>query len=52
MRQEGGFFWMHRVVREEIYGKVRAQVSPDVLANVHDLIAAYYYTDLFRPRWA
>jgi hypothetical protein len=49
MRQEGGFYWMHRVVRDQVYRKVRDSVNEDALANVHDLIATYYYTDVFRP---
>jgi hypothetical protein len=48
VQQEGGFYWMHSISRNGIYRKVCELVGP-AIAHAHDLIAAYYYNDLFRP---
>jgi hypothetical protein len=47
VQQEGGFYWMHNISRDGIYRKVCELVGP-AIAHAHDLIAAYYYNDLFR----
>lgn len=47
IRQEGGTFWMHPIVRSTFYDSLRDRLGAGVLSDVHDLIAIYYYSDLF-----
>jgi hypothetical protein len=46
--QEGGFYWMHRAVRDSIYRGL-LEGSPQGAGELHSLIASYYYELLFRP---
>jgi hypothetical protein len=48
-RQDGGYFWMPRKIRNTIYDEQwKAESNRDVVANFHDLAAAAYY-EAFRP---
>ena len=49
VRQEGGFYWMHRVIRNRIYKFVRAAADRETLAEIHNVIATFSYEELFRP---
>lgn len=50
--QEGGFYWIHRLVRETIWSKVNIKDSDGrtnrSVARLHDLVATYYYEHVFR----
>jgi serine/threonine protein kinase len=48
IRQEGGFYWMHTSVRDAVYRDC-AQKEPQGMANLHELIAYYYYENVYRP---
>jgi SIR2-like domain len=45
--QEGGFYWMHSLVRDAIYARA-AKEYPDAITDIHDVAATFYYTSLFR----
>ncbi|MEK6258712.1 MAG: SIR2 family protein [Planctomycetota bacterium] len=47
VRQEGGFYWMHRVVRGALYDRCRALLPDafeDLQVTLHDRLATYYRT--------
>jgi len=48
IRQDGGFYWMHSSVRNRIYEECMRQ-EPQGMANLHELIAHYYYEMVYRP---
>lgn len=52
VRQEGGFYWMNRVVRNTIYDELTKTNPVDTpspaLGDLHDLIAGYYFERAFQ----
>lgn len=46
--QEGGFYWMHCAVRDAIFREC-TQLEPQGMANLHSMIAYFYYEIIFRP---